>query len=307
MIPMKSKILSLFLYTAVQLSAEIVVISSVPDANSGLIPLTSLRGIPLAEETQILVGVFPGLGDGQLLDLAAQSGLSGVADAFVPFGEPKTFGQGVGGQAGAFEIALKGSILGSQLDGEVVSILIQSLDRMEFIVARFPGKLFSAQSDTGLEPYLSLRLSDAKILVGNRTSGNALTSATAPSRASFSTWILGFTSITEPNLRLPEADADFDGRSNFLEYATGGNPTLAGDLPPFWVESDSEGVVWANFRRIVGLGSVNYMIQNSGDLSSVWSATTENIVPDAANLSIMKMRLPLPLEPSGFYRLSVSQ
>lgn len=39
----------------------------------------------------------------------------------------------------------------------------------------------------------------------------------------------GFPAISDPLLKLPAADADGDGRSNFLEYITGADPGSGSD------------------------------------------------------------------------------
>ena len=92
------------LLTCASLHAGTVVITSVPDENHPLDPLTDFAGVPLEPGGQVRVGAFPGLNDAQVLDLAAQ-GLAAVEGAFVSFGDACQIGQGVEGADGVFEIA----------------------------------------------------------------------------------------------------------------------------------------------------------------------------------------------------------
>ncbi|RYD40362.1 MAG: hypothetical protein EOP85_14375, partial [Verrucomicrobiaceae bacterium] len=130
----------LALLVSPSLLAGTVLITTLPDENRELAPLTSLEGIPLSQGTLVRVGAFPSLDDDQILDLASQ-GLDKVVAAFVPFGESREIGQGADGAAGGFEIAVKDSSNASAWAGQTVSLLIQTVGG-EFLVARFPGKVF---------------------------------------------------------------------------------------------------------------------------------------------------------------------
>jgi hypothetical protein len=286
------------------LMAGTVVITSVPDEVHGLEPLTSLAGVPLAEGTGVWVGAFPGLSDNQLLDLASQGGLPQVTAAFVAFGDPRAIGQGVDGEAGEFEISVRDFGPATWV-GETVSLLIQAADG-EFLVARFEGTVFEVETDTGLEPLLSLHLADAKLVVGNRHGAAKLATSSAPAVGSYDTWLATFATITDPALKLPDADADSDGRSNFLEYATDGNPAVSGDPPPCGISSDDEGGLWVHFNRVPGLGSIRYSLESSGDLSEAWLETDGDIEPDPESPDIMRLRLAPPLSTNGFFRLKVA-
>lgn len=285
------------------LSAETVIVTTVPDEARPLAPLTSLGGIPLDGTAQIRVGGFPGMGDDALLDLAASGGLAGVAGAFSSFGATASIGQGVNGAAGGFEISVRDTGAAS-LDGEVISLLLQTQSG-EFLIARFKGRLFQPQTETGLEPLHSLHLADAGLITGTRVGTARFSTSPAPAVGSFSTWLAGFTSITEPALRLPTADADGDGRSNFLEYATGGNPTSARDLPACEILPDGNSGMWVRFRRLPGLGSVRYTPQFSANLDSLWTETAQTVEPDPGNPAILRLRLTAPQPATGFFRLRV--
>jgi len=300
---MKLRSILLATLASTPLFAGTVVITSVQDDSHSLQPLTALNGIPLAVGTQVRVGAFPGLSDDQVLDLAAQ-GLPQLTAVFVPFGIPCSIGQGVEGAAGGFEIAVKDSGAAPAWAGQTVSLLIQTAGG-EFIVARFPGKIFELETATGLEPLLSLHLADAKVIVGNRQGSEKLATAVSPSVGSFSTWLAGFPSITDPALKFPNADADSDGRSNFLEYATGGDPASSNDPPPCWISTDPSGNLWVRFSRVPGLAAIDYRLESSGDLMTPWLETTGTVEPDPESANTMRMQLTTPISDSHFFRLNV--
>lgn len=287
-----------------QLLAGTVVITTVADEQHAMEPLTSLAGIPLAAGTQVHVGAFPGLSDAQLLDLASQGGLVQLSGAFVSFGSPCVIGQGVDGAAGGFEIAVRDSGAASPWLGEAVSLMIHTASG-EFLVARFEGKVFEAESETGLEPLDSLHLADARLIVGSRVGNAQLATSIAPSVGSFGNWLAGFPTITDPTSKLPSADADSDGRSNFLEYATGGDPSSAGDPSPCSLLPAAEGGFWLRFSRVPGLGAIRYTLESSADIRSPWREAEGNIEPDPESPALMRLHLPAPLSESGFFRLNV--
>ncbi len=293
------------------LTAGTVVITSLPDESRPLVPLTSLGGVALGSGVEVKVGAFPGLSDDAILDAAATGGFSQLATAFQPFGSVQGIGDGVDGAAGNFEISVRQATPNptSPWVGEEVSLLITKDGGQEFLVARFKGKLFEVDPDTGLEPLLSLHLADAKVIVGNRYGAGAIATSPAPESGSFGTWIASFPVITDPDKRLPDADADGDGRSNFFEYATGGDPGSAADAKPCQLLSDDEGDFWIRFSRATGIGGVSHQIESSGDLVSPWLPLDGVIMPDpeppaSDGLNWMKIRVPQPAGPNGFFRLS---
>lgn len=290
------------------LVAGTVVITSLPDDEHPLGPLTSLAGLPLGAGVTIRAGAFPGMSDDALLDAAATGGFAAVESSFLPFGTPRTMGEGAAGSAGAFEVALKQATAGSPLVGEEVTLLVEKNGGGEFLVARFKDHLFEADSDTGLEPLLSLHLADARIIVGNRYAGPGFATSPAPERGSYASWIAGFPHITDPAMKLPDADADGDGRSNFLEYVTAGNPDSGDDAVPCRIDRDESGDFWVRFSRSVGLGSVTHGIETSGDLTIPWQWLSGVPQPDpappvAGSLNWMRIRVPAPLPAQAFFRL----
>jgi hypothetical protein len=294
------------------LVAGTVVLTSLPDDDHPLGPLTSLAGLPLGAGTTIRVGAFPGMSDDALLDAAATGGFAAVSLSFLPFGDPRTIGEGAAGAAGAFEVALKQATAGSPLVGEEVALLVEKNGGQEFLVARFIGQLFEADSDTGLEPLLSLHLADARIIVGNRYAGPHFATSPAPERGSYTSWIAGFSNISDPAMKLPEADADGDGRSNFLEYVTAGNPDSGADAVPCRIDRDPSGDFWIRFSRSVGIGNATHGIETSADLATPWQWLPGVPEPDpeppvASSLDWMRIRVPAPLPAKAFFRLQSTE
>jgi hypothetical protein len=290
------------------LVAGTVVLTSLPDEEHPLGPMTSLDGLPLDAGVTIRVGAFQGMSDDALLDAAAAGGFAAVESSFLPFGDPRTIGEGAAGAAGAFEVALKQATAGSLLVGEEVTLLVDKNGGEEFLVARFKGRLFEADSDTRLEPLLSLHLADAKIIVGNRYAGPRFCTSPAPQRGSYASWIAGFSNITDPLDRLADADADGDGRSNFLEYVTAGNPDSGADAVPCRIDRDESGDFWIRFSRSVGIGSATHGIETSADLVTPWQWLPGVPEPDpeppvAGSLDWMRIRVPVPLSAKAFFRL----
>lgn len=302
-------LISIGLLAALPAMAGTVVITSLPDEERPIAPLSLLNGVPLSEDAEIRVGAFPGLSADALLDLAASGGYGGVSAALVSFGEACSIGDGAAGDAGIFEISVRQEIPSeeSPLVGEEISIVIKQ--GAEFMVARFPGVTFDADPETGLEPVKSLHLADSKLIVGNRYGASKLATAPASTSGSFGTWIAGFSGITDPALRGRDADADGDGRSNFLEYASGGDPSDPSDLAPCQITMDAEGSLWIRFSRAPGIGVADCVIEASASMATDWSKWDGAIEPDPeppVSGSGNWMRSPVPVgEPSpAFFRLS---
>jgi hypothetical protein len=285
------------------LTGETVIVSTVPDETRSFPALTSLGGVPLDQTAQIRIGAFVGMSDDAILDMAATGGLTGINAAFSPFGATAFVGQGVDGDAGGFEVSFKDNDA-DFVSGEVISLLLQTQSG-EFLIARFNGKLFQGQTETGLEPLQTLHLADAKPVTGNRIFPTGLTTAAAPPIGSYHSWITSFPAITDPDLRLAHADADGDGLSNFLEYATGGDPVTAGDSPACEIGPDGSGGMWVRFRRVSGLGAVRYTPQLSLAPATSWIDASPLVEPDPADASILRLQIVPPLDPFKFFRLLV--
>ncbi len=306
---MISRCLIFLLATTTLLRAGTVVVTSLPDEQPPIGPLASWNGLPLPVGSVVRIGAFPGKTDDDLLNTAA-AGTSALTAAFVPFGSPASVGDGADNAAGTFEISAREGIRSgeSPLVGERISLLITQAGGAELLVARFNGSVFIADSDSGIEQVITLHLADAHIVVGNRLTASKLTTSQPPVVGSFIAWIDGFPLITDPAQKLPGADADGDGRSNFLEYATGGNPASGSDSPTTGLHQDNEGSLWFRFMLEPGIGSIRCLAQSSGDLLMPWTTLTNPPEPDTGEPGTwLRVRVPQPLAPNGFFRVAVDQ
>ena len=301
--------LAIAILAAGMASAGTVVITSLPDEDHPLQPLGTLDGTALSGASEIQVGAFPGMDADELLDAAASGGFAGLSAAFVSFGDSYGMGDGALGENGSFEISVRQKLeaSGSPLAGEEISLLIKQGN--EFLVARFPSQLFEADPETGLEPLKALHLADSKLIVGNRYGSTKLVTSPPPTKGSFNTWIEGFQGITDPALKLRDADADGDGRSNFLEYATGGDPASPTDPAPCQIFADGDSR-WVKFCREAGVGTIDYTVKFSASLSASWSTMDGDFEPDpdppvAGDLNWMRLRVSPTADPHRFFRLEV--
>ncbi|MGB6221088.1 MAG: hypothetical protein WBG04_08645 [Haloferula sp.] len=251
------------------------------------------------------------MSDDALLDAAATGGLAEISTALVSFGPVTAIGDGVDGAPGTFEVAVTEdtSDPSSTLIGEEISLLINPDGGAEFLIARFAGKTFQGDTDTALPSLTSLHLAEARIIVGNRYGENRFSTSTSPPSGSFATWISGFPSITDPSLRLATADADGDGRPNFLEYATAGDPTSGADFPICQLTSDELGDCWVRFSKTPGIGTILYQVVTNEDLGSSWMPLEGSATPDpdppTSGPDWMRIRVPAPLSEKGFFQLKL--
>lgn len=291
-----------------------VIISNLPDEQHPLEPLTSRAGNPLETGTVIRIGAFPGMSDDDLLDVAAEGGYAGISAAFEPFGSPAAIGEGSDATDGRFEISIREllSELESPLINEEISLMILKNGGLEFLVARFDGEAFARDTESALEQIVALHLADARIVVGNRYGDTRILTSPPSSIGSFAQWLTGFPSITDPLKMTPEADADGDGRSNFLEYATGGNPASGSDHSPSQLSQDGSGDYWFHFKSEPGLGVIRYQALTSDDLSGPWlpleGAAESNIqLPASGTAEWMMVPIPQAMgdEARRFFRLQV--
>jgi hypothetical protein len=299
---------SFILLAAAPLQAGTVVVTSLPSESTLAQPIRSLAGLPLGAEATIQLGAFVGMSDDQVLDLAT-TGLPALTAACIPFGAAHAMGSGAGEQQGAFEIAVQQETPeeGSALVGEEISVLIRNGD--EFLVLRFKSKTFAADTETGLGQVAVLSLADAKIIVGNRLGAQDVATAVTPAVGSYDTWMSGFTGITVEALRLPGADADHDGISNFMEYATGGDPSLPTDASLCRIFSDEGGDPWLRFRRQPGLGGVDLDLESSPDLGD-WSGFAPALEWDPSppdTKSWLRTKLPDTMPAPWFFRLDLPE
>ena len=111
-------------------------------------------------------------------------------------------------------------------------------------------------------------------------------------RLPFFTWINSFTSLTDPNDKLPGADPDSDGLNNLGEFAFGGNPSAGADKGPVHSEMSNDRLIHTIAVRngasalFATSGSplaayfdgVNYTVAGSKDLTD-YTATVNKRVP----------------------------
>ncbi len=296
-------------------TASIVVVSAVPDEGLALSPLRGSDGLPLPPGSEFRLGGFPGRDTAALLDAANTGGYAAVAELFVPFGPPCQIGNGTDGEAGRFEVSVREPQLPetSPLAGEDIFLVVSENVRQEYFVARFPGKTFAPDSESAVEPLLVLHLSEARLVLGATRPGPAFSTLTAPLTGSFAQWIGQFPELTTDD-RLPLSDPDHDGRSNLVEYATGGNPvSSAGDPPVCGISRDSQGDFWIHFPQRSDIGTLRYEIETTDNPSSDWQAAAGVVEMDPSpqeqeqtGLIRLRLRIPSPLSPLGLFRLKVS-
>jgi hypothetical protein len=76
----------------------------------------------------------------------------------------------------------------------------------------------------------------AVVTTSGRSSGAAVQVATVT--LTYTAWASRYLPLATPNNRLPGADADGDGQSNLMEYATGTNPAGWNDGPEVFISND---------------------------------------------------------------------
>ncbi len=300
---------TLLLAIASHAFAGTVILTSLPDAAHPIDPIASLDGSPLSSSAEIQIGSFPGMTDDQILD-AATGGFSQITAAFRPFGSPRSIGNGVNGEAGKVEISERQSLPAAANDwiGQEISVLIRKNGGDEFLVARFKGILFEADSETALESLVSLHLADAKVIVGTRYGAKNFATSPAPKAGSYASWIGNFPQLETTAKRLADADPDGDGRSNFLEYATGGNPESANESSPCQIHSEPDtGELWVRFSRVPGIGN-SPIVEFSPDLVLPWQtleSTPESdpTAPAIEGLERLRIRVGVSTGPKNFFRL----
>lgn len=296
------------------LSAHTIVISSLPDPDRPLKPLSFSNGLPLGVGTEIRIGAFPNCTSDELIDAAAEGGLSQILEAFVQFGETATIGTGTDATPGSFEIVARETTSdpASAWNEQAISIILNSASTGEFLVAKYPTSLFVIDSPTGIETLTSLHFSDSQLILGQDLGPFSFTSSRPPGRPSFGTWIEQYTTITDPDLRTLNADPDGDGRSNFLEYVTGGNPTQMNDFSPAQIVLDLENQAWFRVSILAGIGLNRFQVESATSMNGSWlpidASFSIDPSPPSPDESLIWMRYPVAADQpvSEFFRLKVT-
>jgi len=314
MVAMKSQFQIWTISLCPLLPAHTVVITSLPDASRPLETLSSSDTLPLSLASEIKVGAFPGLSASDLVDAAASGGLANIENAFEQFGNTFNMGTGADANPGTFEIVVRETTTDAAVswNQESIALLITSAATGEFMVAWFPTELFEVDSPTGLETTNSLHLADAQLVLGQNLAPFSFSSAPAPTRPSFDTWIAQFTSITDPSQRTLYADPDGDNRSNFLEYATGGNPAAPDLFAPTRIVFDTNDNAWFRVSVSAGLGLNRFQVESTANTMNSWLPVGDSPIldpsPPVPDSSIIWLRYPMPADQvSGeFFRLKVT-
>ena len=104
------------------------------------------------------------------------------------------------------------------------------------------------------------------------------------------------------------ADPDYDGISNLLERAFGGNPSQPDPSKLPFIESTSP-VLSLVFRKAILATDLDYNIEQSSDLSSLWTPAvgTEKVVGEEEGIRIIRSTAAAGDSDKTFLRLKVTQ
>ncbi|MFD2256117.1 MBG domain-containing protein [Luteolibacter algae] len=130
---------------------------------------------------------------------------------------------------------------------------------------------------------------------------------------SFSTWISGWqnTGSIPPSKLGMNDDPDLDGRSNFLEYAAGTNPSLADATALLEIVRDPAGVALIHRENTTAV-DLTYRLYSTSRLDNPasWAevATTPQVFSEGMDSRKMKTLQPIAPSPGAkFYRLGVQK
>lgn len=126
--------------------------------------------------------------------------------------------------------------------------------------------------------------------------------AAAPG-TSFAAWV-GSSGLPLAD-RDPDDDPDFDGRSNFVEYALGSSASTRDAAPPFEMNFDGGWVIFNYEFRTDRPGAV-VAIEHSSDLGT-WQKLDSTSMSITGGLQQRYAEQSMSGRPKGFYRLSVTE
>lgn len=136
---------------------------------------------------------------------------------------------------------------------------------------------------------------------GTMVSSREVEFATTPARSWYATWFPG----QVPTNSDWQADIDSDGRSNILEYAFGGDPTLSDAVVGYELAIEGGNIV-LRFVRPYGRSDLTYHVEESYDMKA-WTRSNGTLVSDGpatAAGELYRTEIPM-LESIGFLRLAV--
>jgi len=132
---------------------------------------------------------------------------------------------------------------------------------------------------------------------------------TVESAADFASWIEGYPEVGSETA--PEDDPDGDGLQNLMEYALGGNPSLAGGDPvPATTASTVEGLDYLTMTipRNPDTEGITWIVEVCSELGGwVGGPPHTVVVSDTATELVVRDATPMGNAPRRFIRLRISQ
>ena len=125
----------------------------------------------------------------------------------------------------------------------------------------------------------------------------------------FDQWIAAaFPGQTNPTVIGPNADPDFDGYDNLIEYFMGTSPSASGSAGMVAASCDGSGNLEITFRMSKYLTGVSYSVQSSTGLTG-WTDTgvTASVVSDEGDHFIMQASIPGGTNTGFFLRVAVTE
>ena len=112
--------------------------------------------------------------------------------------------------------------------------------------------------------------------------------------------------ISNPALRAEGLDADNDGNTNLVEFASGLNPQVYNPSPT--TLGSEAGFLTLTYQRDLAMGGLTYLVQESSNVIAWTSANvTEELLAVAGTVQTIKARVPLALGDRQFLRLNIAK
>ena len=120
----------------------------------------------------------------------------------------------------------------------------------------------------------------------------------------YSAWALtNFGGAIGPDTE-PDGDFDRDGKSNLLEYALGGDPSVPGACPEPRFMPDGGNLLFI-YERDLSLPDVGYQVQGSLDLNT-WIDANDVLVETNGNREVRQSSIPAAVVGRIFMRLEIT-